>query len=83
VIVSHDQRIEDIANRILWLEDGNFKDVVEMAIDPVCGISVDRASAPAHATVDGQVYYFCARGCRDEFIESAEQFLVELATPAE
>jgi putative ABC transport system ATP-binding protein len=27
VIVSHDQRIMDIADRILWLEDGQFKDV--------------------------------------------------------
>jgi putative ABC transport system ATP-binding protein len=35
IIVSHDQRIKDIADRILWLEDGPFKDVVEMAVDPV------------------------------------------------
>ena len=25
VIVSHDQRIKDIADRVLWLEDGEFK----------------------------------------------------------
>jgi putative ABC transport system ATP-binding protein len=25
VIVSHDQRIKDIADRVLWLEDGQFK----------------------------------------------------------
>lgn len=24
--VSHDQRIKDVADRILWLEDGQFKD---------------------------------------------------------
>jgi putative ABC transport system ATP-binding protein len=35
IIVSHDQRIKGIADRILWLEDGAFKDVVEMAVDPV------------------------------------------------
>jgi putative ABC transport system ATP-binding protein len=34
VIVSHDQRIKDIADRVLWLEDGQFKDVVEMATGP-------------------------------------------------
>lgn len=76
VIVSHDQRIKDIADRILWLEDGEFKDVIEMAIDPVCGMSVDQKSAPAHATHGGQVYYFCARGCRDEFLEDPERYLV-------
>jgi putative ABC transport system ATP-binding protein len=36
VIVSHDQRIRDIADRVLWLEDGAFKDMVTMATDPVC-----------------------------------------------
>lgn len=28
VIVSHDQRIKDIADRVLWLEDGQLKDLV-------------------------------------------------------
>ena len=27
VIVSHDQRIKDIADRVLWLEDGRFKNL--------------------------------------------------------
>lgn len=75
IIVSHDQRIKAIADRVLWLEDGQFKDVVEMALDPVCGMSVDRESAPAQATYNGQVFYFCARGCRDEFLEDPERFL--------
>lgn len=75
IIVSHDQRIKDIADRILWLEDGTFKNVVEMAIDPVCGMSVDRDSAPAHTEWQGQTIYFCANGCRDEFMSSPEQFL--------
>jgi putative ABC transport system ATP-binding protein len=75
IIVSHDQRIKDVADRILWLEDGQFKNVIEMAVDPVCGMSVDRESAPAHAEYDGQIFYFCARGCRDEFLESPDRFL--------
>jgi putative ABC transport system ATP-binding protein len=83
VIVSHDQRIKDIADRVLWLEDGEFKEVVEMAIDPVCGMSVNQESAPAQTTYNGQVFYFCARGCRDEFLETPERYLVEprYATP--
>lgn len=35
IIVSHDQRIKDIADRVLWLEDGKFKDVMEMVVDEV------------------------------------------------
>jgi putative ABC transport system ATP-binding protein len=45
VIVSHDQRIKDIADRVLWLEDGQFKDNVMMAADPVYGVTVERDKA--------------------------------------
>ena len=67
VIVSHDQRIKDIADRILWLEDGEFKEMVTPAVDPVCGMPVEQDKA---ISVDrnGQTYYFCAKGCRDEFL---------------
>jgi putative ABC transport system ATP-binding protein len=75
IIVSHDQRIKDIADRVLWLEDGEFKNIVEMAIDPVCGMSVDEESASAQTEYNGQVFYFCARGCRDEFLAAPETFL--------
>ena len=67
VIVSHDQRIKDIADRVLWLEDGEFKEMMTMAIDPVCGMSIERDEAIS-AEWQGQTYYFCARGCRDEFL---------------
>lgn len=79
IIVSHDQRIRDIADRVLWLEDGQFKNMREMVVDPVCGMSVDQESAPAQTTYDGQIFYFCARGCRDEFVEAPERFLTEQA----
>ena len=74
IIVSHDQRIKDIADQILWLEDGTFKNVVEMATDPVCGMSVDKISAPAQADWDEQIFYFCANGCRDEFLANPGRF---------
>jgi len=67
VIVSHDQRIKDIADRVLWLEDGEFKVMMTMAIDPVCGMSIEREKAISMEW-QGQTYYFCARGCRDEFL---------------
>jgi len=67
VIVSHDQRIRDIADRVLWLEDGAFKDMVTMATDPVCGMAVERERAVS-AKHAGETYFFCSRGCRDEFL---------------
>jgi putative ABC transport system ATP-binding protein len=75
VIVSHDQRIKDIADRVLWLEDGQFKEMVTMATDPVCGMTVERETAAATLDFDGITYYFCAKGCRDEFLASPHQFL--------
>ena len=74
VIVSHDQRIKDIADRVLWLEDGEFKEAVTMAIDPVCGMSVEREKSFC-AEWKGQTYYFCARGCRDEFVNNPKKFI--------
>ncbi len=73
VIVSHDQRIKDIADRVLWLEDGQFKEMVSMATDPVCGMAVERENA-IKMEWEGQLFYFCAKGCRDEFASYPEQF---------
>jgi putative ABC transport system ATP-binding protein len=69
VIVSHDQRIKDIADRVLWLEDGQFKEMVTMATDPVCGMTVERDNA-VQLDYAGQTLYFCAAGCRDEFLQT-------------
>jgi YHS domain-containing protein/uncharacterized membrane protein YraQ (UPF0718 family) len=40
------------------------------AIDPVCGMQVRTADAPATSVVDGVTHYFCADRCRERF-ESA------------
>jgi xanthine dehydrogenase accessory factor len=44
--------------------------VRETAIDPICGMQVDVASARWTAERDGQTYYFCAPGCRKAFLAS-------------
>ena len=77
VIVSHDQRIKEIADRVLWLEDGQFKAIVEMATDPVCGMAVEREKAISIER-NGQPVFFCSRGCRDEFLD-AYQPAVQMA----
>jgi putative ABC transport system ATP-binding protein len=77
IIVSHDQRIKDIADRVLWLEDGAFKETVATMLDPVCGMSVERKQA-IHIEWEGQEYFFCAKGCRDEFLGDPAKFLVKV-----
>ncbi|HZW42760.1 MAG TPA: heavy metal translocating P-type ATPase, partial [Dermatophilaceae bacterium] len=37
------------------------------AIDPVCGMSVDPATAAATVDYDGHSYYFCGKGCAKSF----------------
>jgi putative ABC transport system ATP-binding protein len=68
LIVSHDDRIREFVDRVLWLEDGEFKSEHALVRDPVCGMEVDPERAPAHATIEGIDYWFCATGCRDEFL---------------
>jgi putative ABC transport system ATP-binding protein len=67
VIVSHDARLEEIADRVLWLEDGAFRELATMATDPVCGMTVPRHDHP-HLQLDGVVWWFCSAACREEFV---------------
>jgi xanthine dehydrogenase accessory factor len=45
------------------------------ALDPVCGMQVDVASARHVAELEGVNYYFCCPHCRAEFVASPSQFL--------
>ena len=78
VIASHNQRIKDIADRALWLEVGQFQDIVTMVNDPVCGMTVERDKAIRLEWDGGQTFHFCAKGCRDEFINNPDEFIREL-----
>jgi putative ABC transport system ATP-binding protein len=76
VIVSHDQRIRDVADRVLWLEDGRLRELAALATDPVCQMQVD----PARAVVRdwrGRSLSFCSRGCEAEFMADPDSFVTE------
>ena len=72
LIVSHDDRIREFADRVLWLEDGAFKEPGGLLIDPVCGMSIDPAQARHRLTVDDHTYWFCCSGCLDEYRRQVE-----------
>src|SRR5688572_8938463 len=44
------------------------------AVDPVCGMRVDRSSALTHR-VGEEAYYFCSAGCREKFAANPGQHL--------
>ena len=81
IIVSHDARLKEIADRVLWLEDGQFRSMTEMATDPVCGMTVERQGS-AHYRRNGQTFFFCSAACREEFAATPEHFLARPAAIA-
>jgi Cu+-exporting ATPase len=62
------------------------KAAVDAAIDPVCGMRVDPATARHRTTHKGQDYFFCSGRCRERFETEPEKFLqpkqAEPAAPA-
>jgi len=43
-------------------------------IDPVCGMTVDTASAEYRSFHDGKAYYFCSAGCKASFDKDPAKF---------
>lgn len=78
IVVSHDPRVEDIADRVLWLEDGRIRDrrseVHSWVHDPVCGMRVDEWSAEHVLTFGARRHVFCSRRCLDRFQERPEAY---------
>ncbi|MHB8689445.1 MAG: permease [Candidatus Dormibacteraceae bacterium] len=52
------------------------------AIDPVCGMQVEMALAPAKATFHDQPVYFCSDHCQDRFMSDPERFAKGGGQPA-
>src|SRR5689334_21317828 len=43
--------------------------------DPVCGMSVDPATAPASSVYQGRTYSFCCPSCKQRFDQDPERYL--------
>lgn len=50
------------------------------ATDPVCGMSIDPASAPAQIEHAGQTYHFCSQHCADSFVADPGRFATQGST---
>lgn len=81
VIVSHDDRLREIADRVLWLEDGEFRQIAAMAIDPVCRMQVETTGPTA--SWNGRQWWFCSDACRLELLTHPEQFQAITSAPNE
>jgi putative ABC transport system ATP-binding protein len=80
VLVTHDPRAEDVADRILWLEDGKLRDrkaeAHDWIHDPVCGMRVDAWTATVTLDHGGQRHVFCSARCRERFVADPARYPV-------
>jgi Cu+-exporting ATPase len=54
---------------------------VHLAKDPVCGMTVDPATARHRADHGGETYYFCSSGCRAKFVSDPATYLSPAKAP--
>jgi len=78
ILVTHDPRVEDVADRILWLEDGTLRDRRTEAHDwahcPVCRMRIDQWTAQITTEHAGRRYVFCSERCQQRFVENPQRF---------
>ncbi|HEU5339003.1 MAG TPA: ATP-binding cassette domain-containing protein [Sulfuricaulis sp.] len=78
VLVTHDPRVEDVADRILWLEDGALRDrraeTHAWAHCPVCRMRVDQWTARFAAEHADRRYVFCSERCRQRFEKDPQRY---------
>jgi hypothetical protein len=55
---------------VFWLyRNREDSEVSEFAQDPICGMQVRKADAPASVEHNGEMYYFCMDGCKESFLQ--------------
>ncbi len=66
-----------LAGRVEAVADAAIQPIVDdiVLLDPVCGMTVDRARARHLAEHDGVVYAFCSMGCRTSFMREPTAYL--------
>jgi putative ABC transport system ATP-binding protein len=79
LLVTHDPRVEEVADRILWLEDGQLRDRKaeshKWVRDPVCGMRVDEWTSAHFIDHEGQRLHFCSTRCSERFADDPDRWL--------
>ncbi|MEW6407619.1 MAG: ATP-binding cassette domain-containing protein [Patescibacteria group bacterium] len=76
LVVSHDQRLRDVADRVITFEDGKIKNEEKRTYehhDLVCGMKVNRTEFVA--SYNGKTYCFCSSNCLNKFKISPEKYI--------
>jgi xanthine dehydrogenase accessory factor len=59
------------------ISTGEASDPEGTAIDPVCGMFVEIATAMYHTALDGRDFYFCCPACKRQFERNPQEYLVQ------
>ncbi|MBI2169646.1 MAG: ATP-binding cassette domain-containing protein [Actinobacteria bacterium] len=78
IAVTHDHRVQDVADLMLWLEDGVLSErppeEAELARDPVCGMVINALRAAGRRERDGEPLSFCSEICLERFDREAARY---------
>lgn len=78
VIVTHNPLLEEMADNVLWIEDGKVRDrkdeLHSWVKDPVCGMQVDQWTATFFTDWETRRYTFCSNRCRERFEEEPRPY---------
>ena len=50
------------------------------SIDPICNMTVNVAESRYHSSYNGTTFYFCCLGCKEEFEQAPDSYLLQPAT---
>ncbi|MBV9163832.1 MAG: YHS domain-containing protein [Pseudonocardiales bacterium] len=57
----------------LYRNREHFDGGADYAKDPICGMQIDKATAPITIIHHGQTYYFCSEGCGQRFLADPDR----------
>ena len=79
ILVTHDPRVEEVADRVLWLEDGALRDRRSEKHSwvhcPVCKMRIDEWTATLSTDYQGRRFVFCSASCQERFRENPAAFV--------
>lgn len=78
VVVTHNPVLADMADRVLWIEDGKLRDRKDEAHlwvkDPVCGMQIDQWTATFFTSSQGTRHSFCSKRCQERFEQEPKKY---------
>ena len=70
-----DEKLLRFVDTYLRLETSGHYQETNIVTDPVCGMRLNKAFAPAQMKYLDHIYYFCVPECRARFAENPERYL--------